>query len=54
MLTEREKEDFSKVLQVQAYHEKSDWFIEDDGPISDTMKVVEALCEGKRVTLRPR
>ena len=54
VLSEQEKEDFAKVLQLQAYQEKSEWFIEDDGPIINTMKVVEALCDGKRVYLRPR
>ena len=46
-----EKEEFAKVLMVQAAQENGRWFIEEEGPILDMMRVVEALVEGKHVAL---
>ena len=54
MLSEQEMKEFAQVLELQAYQENSEWFIEEEGPILDTMKVVEALFEGKRIYLKLR
>lgn len=52
LLSEIEKEQFAKVLEVQAAAEQSQWYIDGDGPIFDTMKVVNALFEGKHIVLK--
>lgn len=52
LLSELEKEQFAKVLEVQAATENARWYIEGEGPISDMMKVVNALFDGKHIHLQ--
>ena len=54
VLSKEEMKEFAQVLELQACQENGEWFIEEEGPIFDTMKVVEALCEGKRIYLKLR
>ena len=53
MLNPSEKEAFSKVLEFQAISENSIWHIEGE-PTDNTMKVIDALSEGKQVLLIPK
>ena len=52
LLSELEKEQFAKVLEVQALSENAKWYIEGDGPITDMMEVITALFEGKHIHLQ--
>tara|TARA_R110002020_G_scaffold424224_1_gene633408 strand:- start:1608 stop:1778 length:171 start_codon:yes stop_codon:yes gene_type:complete len=52
LLSELEKEQFAKVLQVQALSENAKWYIEGEGPINDMMEVVNALFDGKHIHLQ--
>jgi len=52
LLSELEKEEFAKVLEVQAATENAKWYIDGEGPIYDMMKVVNALFEGKHIHLQ--
>ena len=53
MLNPSEKEAFSKVLDFKAINENGIWHIEGE-PTDDTMKVIDALFEGKQVLLIPK
>lgn len=53
MLNPTEKEAFSKVLEFKAKEENSIWHI-DGEPTDDTIKVIDALFEGKKVLLMPK
>ena len=52
LLSELEKEQFAKVLEVQALSENAKWYIEGEGPIHNMVEVVNALFEGKHIHLQ--
>ncbi len=52
LLSELEKEQFAKVLEVQALSENAKWYIDGEGPIYDMMEIVNALFEGKHIHLQ--
>ena len=54
MLNPSEKRLFSMILESEAKQVGGEWFIDNEGPVSDMEKVLDALFEGKNVQMRYR
>lgn len=52
MLNPSEKRLFSMILESEAKQFGGEWFIDNEGPVLDMERVLDALFEGKNVQMR--